>query len=239
MMSPVSTRSKKMKKAKRTIRFSELMSKKAPNEDDRARQVLAQEAARIIVDQGLRDYRVAKIKAAERLGMNSRGSLPGNAEIEEAISDHLALFSSESHPGLLLRMRTAALSVMHLLGDYSPRLVGPVLVGTADENSAINLHVFADSSEEIAFFLDDRQISCRLYERRLKKRRGRNVQPDIYPGYEFAYEKEPVEATVFPIDGIRQAPISPIDGKPMRRADQKGVRALLEKGSDPCRKSET
>ena len=131
----------------------------------------------------MRDYRVAKIKAAERLGLNSRGALPGNAEIEEAISDHLALFSGESHPGLLLRMRTTALSVMHLLGDYSPRLVGPVLAGTADENSAINLHVFADSSEEIAFFLDDRKISCRLYERRLKSRRGRNVQPDIYPGY--------------------------------------------------------
>ena len=36
---------------------------------DRARQILAQEAARIIVDQGVRDYRVAKTKAAERLGM--------------------------------------------------------------------------------------------------------------------------------------------------------------------------
>ena len=65
------------------------MAKKTPNDDDRARQLLAQEAARIIVDQGLRDYRVAKIKAAERLGMNSRGALPGNAEIEQAISEHL------------------------------------------------------------------------------------------------------------------------------------------------------
>ncbi|MGI9200642.1 MAG: hypothetical protein ACR2QL_06265 [Woeseiaceae bacterium] len=204
------------------------MSKKPPNEDDRARQVLAQEAARIIVDQGLRDYRVAKIKAAERLGLNRRGSLPGNAEIEEAISEHLSLFSAESHPGLLLRMRTTALSVMRLLSDYSPRLVGPVLAGTADENSAINLHVFADSSEEIALFLDDRRIASRLYERRLKKRRGRNVPPDVYPGYQFAYENEPVEATVFPVDGIRQAPISPIDSKPMQRADEKKVRALLE-----------
>lgn len=204
------------------------MSKKFPNDDDRARQVLAQEAARIIVDQGLRDYGVAKRKAAERLGFYSRGALPGNAEIEAAISEHLTLFSSESHPDLLLRMRTVAVAVMGLLDEFSPRLVGPVLAGTADENSAINLHVFADSSEEIALYLDDRQISCRLYERRLKQRRGRNVQPDVYPGYEFAYENEPVAATVFPVDGIRQAPISPIDGKPMQRADAKKVRALLE-----------
>jgi hypothetical protein len=36
-----------------------------------------------------------------------------------------------------------------------------------------------------------------------------------------------VQATIFPVDGIRQAPISPIDGKPMKRADEKAVRELL------------
>ncbi len=204
------------------------MPKQFPNEDDRARQLLAQEAARIMVDQGLRDYRIAKTKAAERLGMNSRGALPGNAEIEEAIAEHLLLFNGESHARFLHGLRSTALSVMHLLEDFSPRLVGPVLAGTADDNSAINLHVFADSCEVVALFLADRDIACRLYERRLKSRRGRNVQPDIIPGYEFKLEGEPVEATVFRIDGIRQAPLSPIDGRPMRRADEKSVRALLD-----------
>lgn len=203
------------------------MQRKSPNEDDRGRQLLAQEAARIIVDQGLRDYRIAKIKAAERLGMNSRGALPGNTEIEQAIAEHLLLFGGESHAGFLQGLRSTALSVMQLLEDFTPRLVGPVLAGTADDNSAINLHVFADSSELVALFLGERGFVCRLYERRLKSRRGRNVQPDIIPGYEFQFEGEPVEATVFPVDGIRQAPLSPIDGKPMRRADKKGVRALL------------
>ncbi len=204
------------------------MAKKTPNEDDRARQLLAQEAARIIVDQGLRDYRVAKTKAAERLGMNTRGALPGNTEIEHAISEHLVLFGGDSHVEFLRDLRSKALSVMRLLQEFSPRLVGPVLAGTADENSAINLHVFADSPEEVALYLDDKDISCRLYERRLKNRSGRNVRPDIFPGYEFKFEREPVEATVFPVDGIRQAPMSPIDGKPMRRADEKSVTALLE-----------
>jgi hypothetical protein len=60
------------------------MAKKNSNGSDRARQMLAQEAARIIVNQGIRDYGLAKKKAAERLGLNSRGSLPGNAEIEQA-----------------------------------------------------------------------------------------------------------------------------------------------------------
>ena len=207
---------------------SDSMANKSPTEDDRARQLLAQEAARIIVDQGLRDYRIAKTKAAERLGMHSRGALPGNTEIEQAIAEHLLLFGGESHAGFLHGLRSTALSVMHLLEDYTPRLVGPVLAGTADDNSAINLHVFADSCEVVSLFLAERGFACRLYERRLKTRRGRNVQADIIPGYEFTFEGEPVEATVFPIDGIRQAPLSPIDSKPMRRADEKGVRALLQ-----------
>ena len=209
-------------------RCSDSMPKKSLTEDDRARQLLAQEAARIIVDQGLRDYRIAKIKAAERLGMNSRGALPGNSEIEQAIAEHLLLFGGESHSGFLYGLRTTALSVMRLLEDFTPRLVGPVLAGTADDNSAINLHVFADSSEVVALFLDERGYACRLYERRLKSRRGRGVQPDIIPGYEFKFDGEPVAATVFPVDGIRQAPMSPIDGKPMQRADEKRVSALLD-----------
>jgi hypothetical protein len=204
------------------------MPKKPPTEDERARQLLAQESARIIIDQGLRDYRVAKSKAAARLGLHQRGALPGNAEIEQAISEHLKLFNGDSHPDLLLHMRIVALSAMRLLADFSPRLVGPVLAGTADDNSAINLHVFADSSEEVALYLGARDISCRLYERRLKARRGRNVRPDVFPGYRFKYNGETVEATVFPFDGIRQAPLSPIDSKPMSRLDTKGLEALLQ-----------
>jgi hypothetical protein len=189
--------------------------------------MLAQEAARIIVDQGIRDYRIAKIKAAERLGMNTRGALPGNSEIEQAISEHLLLFSGDAHARLLRDFREAALAVMTLLADFSPRLVGPVLAGTADENSAINLHVFADSPEALAMFLDAAKIPCQLYERRLKMRRGRDVRPDAFAGYAFVFLGESIEATVFPVDGIRQAPISPIDGKPMRRASAATVERLL------------
>ena len=97
-----------------------------------------------------------------------------------------------------------------------------------DENSAVNLHVFSDSPEAVALFLADQDISCDLYERRLKSRRGRNVSPDVYSGYEFAHQGEAVQATVFPYDGIRQAPISPVDGAPMKRADLKEVSALLD-----------
>jgi hypothetical protein len=200
------------------------MPKNRNNNGDRARQLLAQEAARIIVNQGIRDYRVAKTKAAERLGFHARGSLPGNAEIERAVSEHLQLFGRDSHADLLLALRRAALSAMDMLQSFSPRLVGPVLQGTADDHSAVNLHVFADSSEAVAVTLSDLGLNYRPYERRLKSRRD---QVETFAGFEFEHEHAVVQTTVFPVDGIRQAPISPINGKPMQRADVNAVRELI------------
>ena len=201
------------------------MGRRRSNGDDRARQVLAQEAARIIVNQGVRDYRLAKQKAAERLGVGGRGSLPGNAEIEAAVAEYLHIFDGDEHSDRLRLMRVAALSAMDLLGEFEPRLVGPVLVGTADDNSAVNLHVFADSPEAVALHLSATGINYRPYERRLKTRHG---QVETYGGFEFRYAHNPIEATVFPVDGIRQAPLSPITGRPMQRLDGAGVQALLE-----------
>jgi len=201
------------------------MGRKRTSESERARQVVAQEAARIIVNHGVRDYRVAKQKAADRLGVSVRGALPGNAEIEAAVAEHLQIFNGEEHGDLLRLMRTAALSAMELLSDFSPRLVGPVLAGTADENSAVNLHVFADSPEMVAMEIGDMGIQFRSYERRLKTRRG---QVEVFAGFEFHHSNSDIQATVFPIDGIRQAPMSPIDGKPMKRADRSAVQELLE-----------
>lgn len=201
------------------------MAKRQANGDDRARQVLAQEAARIIVEQGIEDYRVAKIKAAERLGMSARGSLPGNAEIEKAVSDHLLLFGRESHIDLLRVLRRAALSAMEMLAPFTPRLVGPVLHGTASANSAVNLHVFADSAELVAIRLQERSVQYRPFDRRLKSRRDR---AEMFAAFRFTHGESAIEATVFPVNGVRQAPISPVDGKPMRRADFNAILKLLD-----------
>ena len=205
------------------------MPKKAANGNDRARKMLAQEAARIIVEQGIQDYRLAKMKAAERLGMTERGSLPGNPEIERAVSEHLKIFGRESHLDLLRVLREAALSAMELLTAFTPRLVGPVLHGTAAANSAVNLHIFSDSAELVAQTLQDSSVQYRIYERRLKSRRDR---AETFSGFRFTHDNSSIEATVFPVNGMRQAPISPVNGKPMRRADKNAVLELLGTDSD-------
>jgi hypothetical protein len=201
------------------------MAKRQLQNGDRARTVLAQEAARIIVEQGIEDYRVAKLKAAERLGMSARGSLPGNTEIEKAVSEHLQLFGRESHLDLLRVLRRAALSAMELLAPFTPRLVGPVLHGTASANSPVNLHVFADNAETVAVRLQEYSIRYRPFERRLKSRRDRS---ETFAAFRFMQDESAIEATVFPVDGVRQAPISPVDGKPMRRADKNTILRLLK-----------
>ena len=202
------------------------MGRKATNENDRARKMLAQEAARIIVEQGIEDYRIAKTKAAERFGMTDRGSLPGNPEIEQAVSEHLKLFGRESHLDLLRALRQAAISAMGLLAPFTPRLVGPVLHGTAAANSPVNLHIFSDSAELVAQTLQDSSVQYRGFERRLKSRRDR---ADTYSAFRFMHDDSSIEATVFPVDGLRQAPISPVNGKPMQRADMNAVLQLLQK----------
>ena len=201
------------------------MARKQTQESARARLVVAQEAARIIVNHGVRDYRVAKQKAAEKLGMNTRGALPGNAEVEAAVAEHLQIFGGESSKNHLRLMRVAALSAMAMLAPFMPRLVGPVLAGTADENSVVSLHVFADSPEPVATAIDDVGVSRRAYERHLKSRRG---QTEAFAGFSFHCNNLQIDATVFPVDGIRQAPLSPIDGKPMQRAQVDAVQKLLE-----------
>ena len=57
------------------------------------RRAIAQEAARIMAEHGIRDFYVAKRKAAERYGVFEGGLLPKNIEIEEALA--------ERDPGLL------------------------------------------------------------------------------------------------------------------------------------------
>jgi hypothetical protein len=49
-----------------------------------------------------------------------------------------------------------------------------------------------------------------------------------YPALRFEANGRTVDATVFPIDGIRQSPYSPVDGRPMKRADAREVSELID-----------
>jgi hypothetical protein len=193
---------------------------------DNLRRALAQEAARIMAEHGIRDFFVAKRKAAERLGVQDGvAALPKNTEIETALAEYQRLFGRESHEESLQAQRRAALTAMQELREFEPRLVGPVLSGTATEHSEVQLHLFTDSAEAVALKLIDQGIAHEVTERRVRMSPERVL---AYPGLRFEVADQAIEVTVFPTDGIRQAPVSPVDGRPMRRANAVEVEQLLE-----------
>ena len=116
---------------------------------------------------------------------------------------------------------------MRYLSDFEPRLVGSVLSGTATEHSDVQLHLFAERAESVTMKLHRRRHprtkspsgACKL-----------NAERVLAPsrGVRFEVDDQAIEATVFPTDGIRQAPVSPVDGRPMRRASALEVEALLQ-----------
>jgi len=191
---------------------------------DMLRQAVAEEAARIMREQGVDDFLLAKRKAADRLGVTDASILPRNREIEAALMAHQRLFAADRHEADLAAMRRSALEAMRLMSDFQPRLVGPVLTGTASAHSEINLHLFTESPEAVSIRLEERGVPHEVLERRLRYERDRTV---TYPALRFVAGRQTVDAVVFPLDGIRQAPCSPVDGKPMRRASAAEVEALL------------
>ena len=200
--------------------------KKHPTRADHLRRALAQEAARIMAEHGIRDFLVAKRKAAERFGVGDGAALlPKNSEIESALAEYQRLFGGASHLSALEAQRRAALSAMRYLNEFSPRLVGAVLSGTATQHSEVQLHLFAETAEAVTLKLLEEGIPHEVTEKRV---RFNAEQVRAFPGVRFEMEQQPIEAMVFPTDGIRQAPVSPVDGRPMRRATALEVEALLQ-----------
>jgi hypothetical protein len=206
--------------------------KKLPPRAENLRRALAQEAARIMSEHGIRDFLTAKRKAAERFGVVDGSVLPRNTEIEDALAEYQRLFGGSRHTQNIAAQRSAALSAMQMLSDFEPRLVGSVLAGTATEHNDIQLHLFAEQPESIAFRLMDLGIEHEVVERKVRFGADRVV---AYPGVHFQLDDHAIDATVFPVDGIRQAPVSPVDGRPMRRIDADELEVLLDDEVEPPR----
>lgn len=185
---------------------------------------LAHEAARLIAESGIRDFHQAKLKAAQRLGIHDDASLPRNREIEEALREYQRLFQSDSQSGELRRRREAALRALEFFAPFDARLVGPVLDGTADGNSPVHLQLYTDDAEAVPRFLDDHRIPAETRNRRIRLDRERTLD---CPVWLFSAEELSFDLTVLPHAALRQAPLSSIDEKPMRRASASQLQALL------------
>jgi hypothetical protein len=188
------------------------------------RERLAQESARLMIEHGIGDFGLAKRKAAERLAVTSLGALPSNAQIEACLVERQRIFAPAGFGDWIAHLRGLALELMRQLETFEPRLAGPVLAGTATSTSRIEVHVFAASAEAVAFALErhgHRLSSC------LQRFRFGGGRQEQVPGYRFQLDGAEVLTPVFPENGIREAPLSSVNQRPMARASRRELEALL------------
>ncbi len=192
--------------------------------DETVRQRITQEAARIMAEEGVRDFHAAKRKAATRLSCHENRNLPSNLEIETALSGYLQLFHARDLPRTLHRLLGVALQAMQMLARFEPRLVGPLLNGVATPYSEILIQAFADDPLQVAVLLQEHGIPYEEASRRV--RFGGDRQESIVL-FRFVAGDTSIEIAVLPVQAAREAPLSPVDARPMKRANLKEVEQRL------------
>ena len=204
----------------------------ARENQDHIRQMIAQQAARMMAEDGINDFAYAKKKAGKQLGVSEASVLPTNAEIEEEIRLYHEIYNADEQPLELEKLRKAALITMQLFERFNPHLTGSVLDGTAGKFAQTNIHLFADSAKEVEMFLLNMQIpfvssekSYRLSDKpsKDKKEKVRKTVPVFTLETELGVQK----LSVFDVDDLRIATKRTSDGGNAERADVADLQLLL------------
>ena len=197
---------------------------------DHLRQMIAQQAARLMAEDGVHDYGYAKKKAGRQLGVSENSVLPTNAEIEEEIRLYHQLFSADEQPVELAKLRQAALATMQLFKQFNPHLTGSVLDGSAGKFAQTDIHLFTDSAKEVEIFLLNQQIPYENSEKSYrfsdkpskdKKEKVRKSVPVFTLETEFGF----IKLSVFDVDDLR---VSAKNTGNSERLDLAGAQTLFK-----------
>ena len=188
------------------------------------KDMIAQEAAKIIAEKGIQQFGQAKFKAAENLNAMNYGCLPSNSDVEKKIVEYYQLFQADIDFDHIQSLRKIAYDIMHMFNNYLIYLVGPVANGTASVSSAINFHIASEDESEIIQTLIENDLTHKPYDRKIKfnEKMIRRVN-----GIKTIYKNIDVELTVFNYKEIRHAPLSKIDNKPMKRIKIKLLQEMI------------
>src|SRR5438105_6236552 len=148
-----------------TYDWTAAMARKS-NRQTAMRTRIAAAAARIMAEDGVDDFALAKRKAARQLGALETQALPRNDEIEAELRAYRALYHADEHARLIEQLRRVALDAMRALERFHPYLTGPVLKGTAGPYAEIDLQLFPDSPKDVEIFLLDRGVPFATHEAR-------------------------------------------------------------------------
>lgn len=194
-----------------------------PSSFEHRRLAVCEEAARIMQQQGIRDFQAAKAKAVERLGTGRRFPLPSNREVERALQQRLRLFSAEFWSDRCQLLWRLATEIMETFSAYEPRVVGALLRGIVTEKTPVEIHLFADFPEEISDSFLQHDIPYECFDKRVRYTRNRYT---MIPAFRFACEDVSVEILAFARNSIREAPLCPVEGQPMLRVSLPRAREI-------------
>ena len=206
----------------------------ARENSDHIRQMIAQQAARMMAEDGINDFAYAKKKAGKQLGVSEASVLPTNAEIEDEIRLYHNIYNADEQPLELAKLRKAALMTMQLFERFNPHLTGSVLDGSAGKFSQTNIHLFADSAKDVEMFLLNQQIPFESSEKSFrisdkpskdKKEKVRKTVPVFTLETELGLQK----LSVFDVDDMRVAVKRTVDGSNAERADISDLQALFKR----------
>jgi predicted nucleotidyltransferase len=194
--------------------------------NDKLRQAIALEAARLMYERTESEYYTAKRKAARRLcrGGVKPEDLPSNAEIREQIQTFARIHEGEQRFEHLREMRLEALRLMRLLRAFRPRLIGSVMTGHIRKGSDIDIHVFSDGPALITDLLEKEGWQYDLERKQIVKHNEARVFTHIHVPGRFNFE-----LTVYPEDKAHYVFRSSITGKAIERASVAELEQLLRR----------
>jgi hypothetical protein len=190
---------------------------------------IAAAAARIMAEDGIDDFALAKRKAARQLGAGDTEALPRNDEIEEALRAYRALYQPQEHTERIAELRRVALDAMHALERFNPYLTGPVLKGTAGPYAEIELQLFPQSAKEVEIFLLERRLAYTTHE----GRRFSGDRTHAMSVLSLTWDDTPLKLSVFDPRDERVALKTSQAGRVMDRAGIAEVSALVHSAEAP------
>jgi len=110
------------------------------------RRRVAREAAALLYTSQEKEYKQAKKRAIQTLGVRV---LPSNFEVAEELDKIAEEREGQSRQERLLQMRKETLKIMELLKNFHPKLIGSVWRGTARQNSDIDIVTFSSAPETV------------------------------------------------------------------------------------------
>jgi hypothetical protein len=199
---------------------------------DHIRQLIAQQAARMMAEDGIHDFAYAKKKAGKQLGVADASVMPTNAEIEDEIRLYHEIYNADEQPQELAKLRQAALITMQLFERFNPHLTGSVVDGTAGKFSQTNIHLFADSAKEVEIFLLNQQIPYESSEKayRLSDKPSKDKKEKVrktVPVFTLETALGLQKLSIFDVDDMRVATKKPSDGSNAERMDITALKQLL------------